>query len=351
MNNKLYVCREVLNPNDLIEWAKEQGFKQCLHASEYHVTIAYSKTPVDWDNWSPLENKFKYKKKEREIKKFGDCIVLAINSDYLTTRWQEFIDGGCSWDYDDYSPHITITYDGADIDPSDIKPFTGEILFGREIFKPLMQSGADIKSNIQHISLDESVFRLTDTNQDNLYTKFKDTYEKSTGASWTRDKFLSRARHWEFYGSEDGFVSLRPQRSGFYKLVGMAGSPQGILAGMGELQASHQPVWGAVSETLSRVAKRKGMIVPHTVPGGVMVLRAIMKSIPASVFGGADIEISKNGSVQMEYDDVGKAEKYFVCNKEYLMKLSKMPEFIEKISVVPGAKMFFKLFGIDLTNT
>jgi 2'-5' RNA ligase len=346
VKKSLYVCRSVLNSEDLIEWAKQQGLKKCLHSDEYHVTIAYSKTPVDWANWSPIENKFIYERSDRTIKKFGDCIVLSLESNKLSKRWQEFIDGGCSWDYEEYQPHVTITYDGADIDPDNIEPFMGKIVFGEEQFSKIE---SNVVSSIQHISLDESVFRLNDTNKDELYDKFKNTYEKATGTSWTKEKFLSRARYWEFYGSENGFITLRPQRSGFYKLTGMAGSPEGILRAMEELQATHLPVWGAVSETLARVAKRKEMIVPHTITGGPMILKAIINNMPESVLGGNKPIVNKDGSISMDLgDEIGNVTKYFVCNKEYLSKLLKMPEFLEKISVVPGAKMFFKLFGISI---
>jgi hypothetical protein len=349
MLKKLYVSRQLLNAKDLIQWAKDQGLKQCLHEKEFHVTLTYSKTPVDWNNWTPLENKFNYKKKDREIKKFGKCIVLAINSEYLTKRWQEFMDGGCSWDYDNnYQPHITITYEGDDINPDDIEPYEGLLVFGPEHFEGLNET-IDIKSTIQHISLDESVFHITDENQDALYDKFKSTYEKATGVAWSKDKFLSRARHWQFYGNEDGYITLRPQNSGFYKLTGMVGSPQGILQGMKELQHSGMPVWGAVSETLARVAKRNGMVVPSMMTGGPFILKAIFKTIPKNVLGDVqDLKVNDDGSLTLMFNDIGEVKKYFICNKEYLMKLIKLPEFLEKISTVPGAGLFFKLLGINI---
>ena len=44
----LYVSRRVLNAGAIIDWAKDQGFETTLPAEDLHVTIAYSRTPVDW---------------------------------------------------------------------------------------------------------------------------------------------------------------------------------------------------------------------------------------------------------------------------------------------------------------
>ena len=46
------------------------------------------------------------------------------------------------------------------------------------------------------------------------------------------------------------------------------------------------PIWGAVSEPLARMAKKKGLIVPSFYPGGGMLIRALISTIPSSVFGG-----------------------------------------------------------------
>jgi len=42
---------------------------------------------------------------------------------------------GASWDYNYYQPHVTITYDGGDLNLHDVKPYTGSIVLEEEIFK------------------------------------------------------------------------------------------------------------------------------------------------------------------------------------------------------------------------
>ncbi len=69
-----------------------------------------------------------------------------------------------------------------------------------------------------------------------LFGMFEESYRKETGQAWSQPKFESRAQNWHFYGDEDGFVAVRPQRSGMKKLVGVAGSPKSIIKGVDQLQ-------------------------------------------------------------------------------------------------------------------
>jgi hypothetical protein len=39
-----------------------------------------------------------------------------------------------SHDFDEYQPHVTITYEGSDLDLSKVEPYRGELVFGPEIF-------------------------------------------------------------------------------------------------------------------------------------------------------------------------------------------------------------------------
>ena len=49
MNPKpLYVYRRVLNAGDIASWARDQGFSGVLSAGDMHVTVTYSRAPVDW---------------------------------------------------------------------------------------------------------------------------------------------------------------------------------------------------------------------------------------------------------------------------------------------------------------
>jgi hypothetical protein len=147
---------------------------------------------------------------------------------------------------------------------------------------------------------------------DNLYEVMKNSYEESVGSSWSKDKFLDRIKNWIFFGDIDGFVAVRPQYSGPYKLVSTAGNPLKILKGFRLLNAQHKPVWGMVSGDIQKIMHKQNYKTPPA-----WIIKLMFKKIPPSVFGGVSIEINKDGSATIDYPDVGKSTKYFVANKEY----------------------------------
>lgn len=134
----LYVSRDVLNGADIVAWAKGQGFTSTLPADDMHVTITFSRTPVDWMQMgSTWEDEVKVARGgARLIDKFdGGAVVLLFASNMLKYRHDEMVDMGASWDHPDYQPHITISYDGAPADLSKVEPYQGEIILGPEVFK------------------------------------------------------------------------------------------------------------------------------------------------------------------------------------------------------------------------
>lgn len=140
----LYVQRKLLNAADLIRWAKAQGFMTTLDAADMHVTVLYSRTPVDpikmGTTWSDdREGNLTIKPGgPRAVEKLGmDAVVLLFASDDLSWRHRGMVEAGASHDYDEYQPHVTLTYDAGDVDLDTIKPFTGELRFGPELFEPL----------------------------------------------------------------------------------------------------------------------------------------------------------------------------------------------------------------------
>jgi phage-related protein (TIGR01555 family) len=141
----LYVQRKLLNAGELIKWAKEQGFDTTIPAEDIHVTVLYSRQPVDpmkmGETWSGDENGNLTVKPggPRAVERLGEnAVVLLFAASELNWRHRSMIEAGGSHDYGDYQPHVTISYGvpiGADLDA--IKPYAGRLLFGPEIFEPL----------------------------------------------------------------------------------------------------------------------------------------------------------------------------------------------------------------------
>jgi GNAT superfamily N-acetyltransferase len=149
------------------------------------------------------------------------------------------------------------------------------------------------------------------------YGLFKREYEESTGQSWSFDKFQSRARNWEFYGDDNGYVAVRRQRSGFVKLVGMAGDNKSKLRGIQKLSQQGLPLWGMVSKEIKDIALKRGMREPN------MIERAALKKAAGSgALGDAEIlGFTSDNGVKLRYPDVGDVVKYMVGTPEYYAKL------------------------------
>ncbi|ACL61740.1 anti-CBASS protein Acb1 family protein [Methylobacterium nodulans] len=136
----LYVSRKLLNGDDLLAWAGSQGFSDLMPARELHVTIAYSRQPLDWmkvgQTWQGEQLKIDAGG-PRLIERFGEAVVLLFASSDLRWRWQEIIDAGASWDHPEYQPHVTFSWNAGDIDLSKVQPYNGPLVFGPEIFEPI----------------------------------------------------------------------------------------------------------------------------------------------------------------------------------------------------------------------
>ncbi len=136
----LYVKRLVLNGDEIVAWAREQGFTSTTPAEELHVTVAFSRQPIPWDRVPLAEDKLTITGGRRMIKPLGDkgAVVLRFEDSRLTARWQAFVDAGASWDHPGYQPHVTITYSfPPDLDPRIIATYAGPIELGPEIAKEL----------------------------------------------------------------------------------------------------------------------------------------------------------------------------------------------------------------------
>lgn len=139
----LYVSRQLLNADELVTWAKSQGFAMTVPAEEMHATIAFSRAPLKWP--APRNDAVVSDPGGREVKPLGDkgAVVLRFRSRVLTDDWKGFKRQGASWDWDGFQPHVTITYQGADLDLSKVKPFEGPLVFGPERFAEVDEDWKD----------------------------------------------------------------------------------------------------------------------------------------------------------------------------------------------------------------
>lgn len=144
----LYVSRKLLNAAEFIKWAKGQGFETTTSADELHVTVAFSRKPVDWMKMGSAwdgdgDGKLVVKPGgARLVEPLGDkgAVVLLFASSELSWRHEDMKRNGASWDFPEYQPHVTITYTKPDgLDLSKVEPFRGKLEFGPEIFAEVVE--------------------------------------------------------------------------------------------------------------------------------------------------------------------------------------------------------------------
>jgi hypothetical protein len=111
-----------------------------------HVTVMYSKVPVDWlevgaDEWPRLNEKGQLVIRAggpRVMERFGKAIVLAFANTDLAYRHEEIRRRtGAEWEFEDYTPHVTITYNAPSFDLLHMEAYQGEIVLGPEIFEEI----------------------------------------------------------------------------------------------------------------------------------------------------------------------------------------------------------------------
>lgn len=156
----LYVHRPVLNGEEIREHFRAQGITTMLPADQMHITLAYSRTPVDWSKIEPVWNQDDAGELVvapggmRAMELFGRDVprrflVLVLSDSRLGWRHESFRMGGCSWDHDQYEPHVSITTDVSQSwgdDPSgwnglmaELVPYRGPIRLGPEVWEEVSE--------------------------------------------------------------------------------------------------------------------------------------------------------------------------------------------------------------------
>ena len=174
--NGKYVGIKVKNKDMLTKYFNKQNIKV---PKDLHTTIAYSKK-----NFNYVINESDVVIKPEDMKGFdlfGDnknILVMLINSPELTSRFNTTIDSGAVYDYKEYQPHITLSYDynGTVDDLSNLILPDFDIILGNEYeedldesfdigSKPVKMSIPNMKEYaIQHLAktygIDEATIRV-----------------------------------------------------------------------------------------------------------------------------------------------------------------------------------------------
>lgn len=92
-----------------------KGIDNRTSLGDVHITVAYSKKPIALKALGKLEPPVSVKAKHYSIFKTQtgeNCLVLEVESQGLIDRHNEIMnDYGASYDFPEYKPHVTLSYD------------------------------------------------------------------------------------------------------------------------------------------------------------------------------------------------------------------------------------------------
>ena len=127
----------------LSDIVKGENIKDPTPADKMHSTIVYSKdNKVDgYDVQGKMDEPI-----EAEINDFdlfntsdGKCLVAKLQSDELRNRHNRARELGASYDYDEYIPHVTLSYNANDLGDEDLerlrKKYVGSKLYADEEYE------------------------------------------------------------------------------------------------------------------------------------------------------------------------------------------------------------------------
>lgn len=134
----LYVSRPVTNADEVLAWFRDRGCTPLVTPDDMHVTILYSKKPVNWHRMGKVADRVDALPSDnRRVAPLGDkgATVLHFECDELTARHEEMVYFGGSSDYPTFQPHVTLSYNGTGFEG--VPPFPGTLIFGRERFEEI----------------------------------------------------------------------------------------------------------------------------------------------------------------------------------------------------------------------
>lgn len=143
-----YVYRKLLETDEIVNWAKEQGLSHMLDPDDLHATIVYSKSDF---TKAPDSNTVKIKGGSRNIKKYPStygnkkALVLEFSCPLIEQQHKAYLAAGATSEYPTFLLQMTLTYKGSKVDISNIEPYKGPLFFSEEYQEPLIDEPWEFK--------------------------------------------------------------------------------------------------------------------------------------------------------------------------------------------------------------
>lgn len=220
---------------------------------------------------------------------------------------------------EEFRPHLD--HETTDARWFKLEEFPENLHFGMQRLIPLLQR-KNLTESVQILTEE----RIMNLDLDKAYQIFYSEYMAATGKAWPKEKFLHKAQNWHFYGDSGGYVAVRPQKSGFVKLVATAGNMKSKYRALLELASSDVPLWGMVSADIKNILIKRGFKAPN------MIERVILKKMleKDAISSGSFQGYTPDGGIKMTLPDIGPVVKYFVGTDSYWKKLYSMKHLFPK---------------------
>jgi hypothetical protein len=129
--------------NNLAEYMRVNKIPSPVNTASLHTTIVYSKVPVpkfEPNHSVDIEVNTTYSAFECwEMRNGSRCLVLTYFSPYLHLRFEEAMKDGAMYDFDEYKPHVTLSYEmPVDFDVTTLPPLGFPLTIVGEYSEPII---------------------------------------------------------------------------------------------------------------------------------------------------------------------------------------------------------------------
>lgn len=140
----------------LVEYISDNNIPNPTKPGKLHLTLLYSRkhlpnykpageldTPYEckatgFDSWKTTP--------EDPDEKKTNCLIVRLTCPEITKRHEDLMkEHGATWDYDDYRPHIALSYNIGDLDVSKLPKIDFPIVFDKEYMEELNLNWAKTK--------------------------------------------------------------------------------------------------------------------------------------------------------------------------------------------------------------
>lgn len=129
--------------DNIEKFIKDNNIPNPIDSNELHCTLLYSRKHLpDYKAYGTLSENMVGKFKEFELWPSGSegkkCLVATFTCKALSERHEELMkEHGATYDYDEYKPHTTLSYDVGDLDLEDVPKFEHDIVIVKEYSEDL----------------------------------------------------------------------------------------------------------------------------------------------------------------------------------------------------------------------